>query len=74
MGRDFSMADWLVDCSESGVDVHLGPPDVIVLGSRGERARSLKRLVLGSTCAYVVKCAATALCVVPPLAEAVTPS
>lgn len=60
--------DVLVDLSESGFDARVGPPALLVLGTRGPQAR-LKRLVLGSTAEYVVKAAACPLAVVPPLVE-----
>ena len=61
--------DLLVDLSETGLDARVGPPALLLLGTRGASARSLKRLVLGSTAEYVVKAAACPLCVVPPLVE-----
>ena len=61
--------DQLVDLSETGLDARVGPPELLVMGTRGESARSLKRLVLGSTAEYVVKTSACPLCVVPPLVE-----
>ena len=66
-GRD--VRDLLVDLSESGLDARVGPPDLLLLGTRGASARSLKRLVLGSTADYVIKAAACPLCLVPPLVE-----
>jgi nucleotide-binding universal stress UspA family protein len=69
LGPSADVRAFLVDVSESGMDAHVGPPALTILGSRGAAARSLKRLVLGSTCEYVVKAAAAPLCVVPPLAD-----
>ena len=65
------MRDLLVDLSETGLDARVGPPALLLLGTRGASARSLKRLVLGSTAEYVIKAAACPLCLVPPLVEAV---
>lgn len=63
----FRLPAHLVDLSESGLDATQGPPDLMVLGSRGEAAMSLKRLVLGSTADYVLKMAACSVLLVPPL-------
>ena len=57
----------LVDLSETELDATQGPPDLMVLGSRGEAATSLKRLILGSTADYVLKMAACSVLLVPPL-------
>jgi len=61
----FDVRDALVDLAQSGVaGVADGPPVLMVLASRGPAP--LKRLALGSVCAYVVQHAACSLAVVPP--------
>ena len=74
LGPHSDVRDALVDITETGLDAAQGPPALLVLGSRGAAARSLKRLVLGSTADYVVRAAAAPLCIVPPLEEAVGPT
>ena len=62
--------DYLVDLSEAGPSVDLGPPVSIVVGTRGGAIwSSLKRLVLGGTADYVLRMAATTVFAVPPLVE-----
>ena len=66
---DADVRDYLVDLSETGPSVDLGPPVSIVVGTRGEATSSLKRLVLGGTADYVLRMAATTVVAVPPLVE-----
>jgi nucleotide-binding universal stress UspA family protein len=64
----FDARDALVDLAETGVAGGAGPPDLLILASRGPAA--LKRAALGSVCAYVIAHAPASLCVVPPPALA----
>ena len=66
---DADIRDWLVDMSETGPSAQAGPPIAIVIGTRGESASSLKRLVLGSTAEYVLRMAATTVVAIPPLVD-----